>query len=157
MAVDGVSHRYIFDLDSNTSTRKAFSHTREGLLIQALKNLGKEHIDQFARAQIAKFLKDSTEKEIRKNLKFAPAWMRTLLFEIMEFKRWTKSTYKRKINNDRCPMRGNLNYLFDGIFFWFFEPFGGGWTRTNGVVRRGIYSPLQLPLCDTPRHINCWQ
>jgi hypothetical protein len=87
MAVDGVSHRYIFDLDSNTSTRKAFSHTREGLLIQALKNLGKEHIDQFARAQIAKFLKDSTEKEIRKNLKFAPAWMRTLLFEIMEFKR----------------------------------------------------------------------
>lgn len=28
--------------------------------------------------------------------------------------------------------------------------FGGGWTRTSGVVRRGIYSPLQLPLCDTP-------
>ena len=27
---------------------------------------------------------------------------------------------------------------------------GGGWTRTNVVVRRGIYSPLQLPLCDTP-------
>lgn len=28
---------------------------------------------------------------------------------------------------------------------------GGGWTRTNGARRRGIYSPLQLPLCDTPR------
>lgn len=27
---------------------------------------------------------------------------------------------------------------------------GGGWTRTNVVRRRGIYSPLQLPLCDTP-------
>ena len=28
--------------------------------------------------------------------------------------------------------------------------FGGGQTRTDVVVRRGIYSPLQLPLCDTP-------
>lgn len=28
---------------------------------------------------------------------------------------------------------------------------GGGWTRTNGDRSRGIYSPLQLPLCDTPR------
>jgi hypothetical protein len=27
---------------------------------------------------------------------------------------------------------------------------GGGWTRTSVVRRRGIYSPLQLPLCDTP-------
>lgn len=33
---------------------------------------------------------------------------------------------------------------------------GGGWTRTNEVVRRGIYSPLQLPLCDTPGKW-CWQ
>lgn len=29
--------------------------------------------------------------------------------------------------------------------------FGGGWTRTNGDRSRGIYSPLQLPLCDTPK------
>ena len=28
--------------------------------------------------------------------------------------------------------------------------FGGGVTRTHEVRRRGIYSPLQLPLCDTP-------
>ena len=27
---------------------------------------------------------------------------------------------------------------------------GGDWTRTNGDRSRGIYSPLQLPLCDTP-------
>ena len=32
----------------------------------------------------------------------------------------------------------------------FWMRIGGGWTRTNVVVRRGIYSPLQLPLCDTP-------
>lgn len=37
---------------------------------------------------------------------------------------------------------------------------GGGWTRTSEVRRRGIYSPLQLPLCDTPeesREKVCWQ
>ena len=27
---------------------------------------------------------------------------------------------------------------------------GGDWTRTNEDRSRGIYSPLQLPLCDTP-------
>lgn len=27
---------------------------------------------------------------------------------------------------------------------------GRGWTRTNVSVKRRIYSPLQLPLCDSP-------
>ncbi len=60
--------------------------TREGLLIQALKNLGKNHIDQKAHAQISKFLKESNENEIRQNMKFAPAWIRALVFEILGFK-----------------------------------------------------------------------
>ena len=38
---------------------------------------------------------------------------------------------------------------------WFFEDaalnIGGGQTRTGGDRSRWIYSPLQLPLCDTPR------
>ena len=34
--------------------------------------------------------------------------------------------------------------------------FGGGVTRTHEARRRGIYSPLQLPLCDAPRGW-CWQ
>lgn len=70
------------------TTKKIMSSagTREGLLIQALKNLGKDHIDQIARAQVAKFLKDSNEKEIRENMKFAPAWIRALVFEIMGLK-----------------------------------------------------------------------
>lgn len=60
--------------------------TREGLLIQALKNLGKDHIDKKVHVQIAKLLKDSTEKGIRKNMKFAPAWIRVLVFEIIGIK-----------------------------------------------------------------------
>ncbi len=30
--------------------------------------------------------------------------------------------------------------------------FGGGVTRTHELRRGGIYSPLQLPLCDTPEN-----
>ena len=60
--------------------------TREGLLIQALKNLGKDGIDQIVRMQSAKFLKDSNKNEIKKNTKFAPAWIRDLIFEIMGIK-----------------------------------------------------------------------
>lgn len=60
--------------------------TREGLIIQALKNLGKDHIDKKMHIQIAKLLKDSTEEEIRKNMKFAPAWIRVLVFEVLGIK-----------------------------------------------------------------------
>ncbi len=54
--------------------------TREGLLMQALKNLGKDHIDKKMLMQIA------TEEEIRKSMKFAPAWIRVLVFEIIGIK-----------------------------------------------------------------------
>ena len=36
---------------------------------------------------------------------------------------------------------------------------GGGVTRTHEDRSRGIYSPLQLPLCDTPQEMGekeCW-
>jgi len=60
--------------------------TREGLLIQAIKNLGKDHITGKIRLQIAKFLKNSREEDIRRNMRFAPAWVRVLVFDIMGFK-----------------------------------------------------------------------
>ena len=60
--------------------------TKEGLLIQAIKNLGKDHIDPITHARIAEFLKDSTQKEIRENMKFASAWVRFIVFEIMGLK-----------------------------------------------------------------------
>jgi hypothetical protein len=56
--------------------------TKEGLLIQALKNLRKEHVDRIARARIRKFLKDSNEEEIKKNMRFAPAWIRPLFLRL---------------------------------------------------------------------------
>jgi predicted transcriptional regulator of viral defense system len=68
------------------TTRKVMSSagTKEGLLIQALKNLGKDHITPIVREKISKFLRNTTKDEIRKNMKFAPAWIRSLVFEITE-------------------------------------------------------------------------
>jgi hypothetical protein len=76
------------EISFKKTTRKNMlsAGTKEGLLIQAMKNLGKEHIDKIARARIAEFLKNSNEKEIRENMKFAPAWIRTIVFKIMELK-----------------------------------------------------------------------
>lgn len=36
--------------------------------------------------QITKLLKDSMEEKIKKNMKFAPAWIRGLVFEIIGIK-----------------------------------------------------------------------
>jgi hypothetical protein len=58
--------------------------TRVGLVIQALKNLGKSHIDSVARKRIQRFLKDTTSQERNKNLKYAPQWIRTLVSSILE-------------------------------------------------------------------------
>lgn len=70
------------------TTKKIMSPagTREGILIQAIKNLGENHIDPITCARIKKFLQGSSENEIRKNMKFAPAWIRKRISEIMELK-----------------------------------------------------------------------
>lgn len=63
----------------------AAAGTREGILIQALKNIGEDHMDQLARSIIKNYLRDLRESEIKENLKFAPQWIRKLVFDIMEF------------------------------------------------------------------------
>ncbi len=60
--------------------------TREGLIIQALKNLGRNQIDDVILARVRNFLAASTGEELRKNLKFAPVWIKKLIFDIMEKK-----------------------------------------------------------------------
>jgi predicted transcriptional regulator of viral defense system len=60
--------------------------TREGLIIQGFKNLGRNQIDDVIRARARKFLVPSSPEDLRKNMKFAPAWIKKLVFEIMEIK-----------------------------------------------------------------------
>lgn len=58
--------------------------TKEGLVIQALKFMKKENIDSIMYKKIRKFLLDEKREELIKYMKYAPAWIRTLVFKIME-------------------------------------------------------------------------
>lgn len=59
--------------------------TKVGLVIQAFRNLGKENIDNVAKTKTRKFLSGTSKNELIKNLKYAPRWIRMLIFSIMEF------------------------------------------------------------------------
>ena len=69
-----------------TSKVMASAGTREGLIIQAFKNIGKDKIDDVICTRVRRFLEPSSKEELRKNLKFAPAWIKKLVLEIMEVK-----------------------------------------------------------------------
>ena len=62
---------------------------------------------------------------------------------------------KTIVKNRKIDSYGRISLLLDQLR----RQNGGGQTRTDEVVRRGIYSPLQLPLCDTPIRMgkNCWR
>lgn len=58
--------------------------TKVGLVIQAFRNLGKDHIDDIVLKRTRKFLVGTNKQELIKNLKYAPQWIRTHIFSIME-------------------------------------------------------------------------
>jgi len=58
--------------------------TREGTLIEALKEIGKDHIDENTSKQIRIFLRSSSEEEVKDRLKFAPTWIRSAVYDALE-------------------------------------------------------------------------
>ena len=58
--------------------------TKVGLVIQALRNLGKDNIDSIAEVRVRKFLAGVGRSELIRYLKFAPVWVRYLVFHIMD-------------------------------------------------------------------------
>lgn len=60
--------------------------TREALVIQALKFMGKDQLDDAALQTVKQFLAASKRKEFEKNIKFAPQWIRSILLGLMEDK-----------------------------------------------------------------------
>ncbi|MDP3706155.1 MAG: DUF6088 family protein [Legionellaceae bacterium] len=58
--------------------------TRVGLVIQGIRNIGKENISNVARAKTKKFLEGTSKNDLINNLKYAPQWIRTLLFNLMD-------------------------------------------------------------------------
>lgn len=58
--------------------------SREALVIQALKFVGKDQIDHLILQTVKAFLKSSKRREFEKNIKFAPQWIRTILLDLMK-------------------------------------------------------------------------
>lgn len=58
--------------------------TKIGLVIQALKNIGKEHIDSSMQIKIRQFLAGTNQTEYLRDLKYAPQWIRALILTLIE-------------------------------------------------------------------------
>jgi uncharacterized tellurite resistance protein B-like protein len=55
-----------------------------GLLIQALRELGKEHITPERRAHLKRTLPAKQRRELIKDIRLAPAWMHPIFRELAE-------------------------------------------------------------------------
>ena len=55
-----------------------------GVVIQALRHLGKEHIGDREKIRLKEVLKHKTKKELLERIEIAPAWMRSILKEIAD-------------------------------------------------------------------------
>ena len=80
------NHELVF----KKSTKKVMSTagTKEGLAIQAIKHIGKENINEAIKTKIKKiFTPIESEKKIKENFKYAPAWVRSIIYEILGLKR----------------------------------------------------------------------
>ena len=53
-----------------------------GLLIQALRELGKDHVTQERREHLKRSLPADKRRELMKDLKLAPAWMHQIFREL---------------------------------------------------------------------------
>lgn len=58
--------------------------SREALAVQALKFMQKKNVDEYMLGKLKKLLKGSTRTEFERNLKYAPEWIRVMLFNLME-------------------------------------------------------------------------
>lgn len=74
-----------FEIIFRTASEKTLHAAtgKVGLVIQALKNIGKQNIDTAMRARIRMALAGISQKELKKNLKYAPQWIRSLILEVV--------------------------------------------------------------------------
>ena len=57
--------------------------TKVGLVVQAFRHLGKDNIDKTACNRTQKFLEDVSGRDVIRGLKYAPQWIRVVIFNIM--------------------------------------------------------------------------
>jgi hypothetical protein len=71
-------------LRRTTARTMAAAGRLSGLLIQALRELGKEHVTPERRAYLKRTLPADKRRELLKDLKLAPAWMHPIFRELAE-------------------------------------------------------------------------
>jgi hypothetical protein len=73
-------------LRRTTAKNMAAAGRLSGLVIQALRELGKEHVTPERRAQLKRSLPAQKRQELIKDIKLAPAWMHPIFRELAEEK-----------------------------------------------------------------------
>src|SRR6185437_6598984 len=73
-------------LRRTTAKNMAAAGRLSGLLIQALRELGKEHVTPERRAQLKRTLPPKKRQELIKDIRLAPAWMHPIFRELAEEK-----------------------------------------------------------------------
>ena len=73
-------------LRRTTAKNMAAAGRLSGLMIQALRELGKEHVTPERRAQLKRRLPAQKRQELIKDIKLAPAWMHPIFRELAEEK-----------------------------------------------------------------------
>jgi len=71
-------------LRRTTAKNMAAAGRLSGLLIQALRELGKEHVTPERRARLKRTLPAKKRRELIKDIKLAPAWMHPIIRELAE-------------------------------------------------------------------------
>jgi hypothetical protein len=71
-------------LKRTTPRNMAASGTISGLVIQALRHLGKQHIDNSVVRALQRRLTDDEKKQLVKDLPYAPAWIAAIMRQIAE-------------------------------------------------------------------------
>ncbi|MBO0698945.1 MAG: hypothetical protein J2P46_11165 [Zavarzinella sp.] len=69
-------------LRRTTARNMAAAGRLSGLLIQALRQLGKEHITPERRAHLRRTLPADQRRELAKDIRLAPAWMHPIIREL---------------------------------------------------------------------------
>ncbi len=76
-------------LKRTTPKAMAASGRMSGLVIQALKHLGRQHVTMERIAPLRTLLKEKDRKQLKEDIDVAPAWMRSFLLSVAEGKEAT--------------------------------------------------------------------
>ena len=84
---DGESKRVVLgkstlELKKTSPRLMSLAEKESGLIIQALRYLGREHIDSQVVRRLKRSLPPKATRELMRNLALAPAWLRPVLIEI---------------------------------------------------------------------------